>query len=55
MNKAELAASELLIRISNLNDKYIVFMQEPYTYKHKIVGRPEGSSVYPTISRRVGA
>ena len=47
LNRAELAQTELLANLDRDGDAF-VFIQEPYTYKNKMVRLPKGYNCFPT-------
>ena len=48
MNKAEVCHAELKIRLSEEKQKFVCLLQEPYTYKNKLVGCPSNAKLFPT-------
>ena len=47
LNRAELAQTELLANLNRDKDT-LVFIQEPYTFKNKLVRLPKGYNCFPT-------
>ena len=51
MNRADLAHTKLLGRLESEKDAFVL-IQEPYTFKNKLVRKPKGYDCYPTTYRQ---